>query len=402
MEVPLLRVLADMELEGINLDEGFLQSLSEDLEKDIKELEDFICREAGEVFNIGSPKQLGIILFEKLQLVKKPKKTKTGQYSTGEDVLSALATEHQIIKSVLDYRGLVKLKNTYIDALPTQVNKTTGRVHTDYMQTVAATGRLSSNNPNLQNIPIRTERGRQVRKAFIPRDENYIILAADYSQIELRIIAALSQEENMIKAFQKGEDIHSSTASNVFNVPLEEVTREQRSNAKTVNFGIVYGVSAFGLSNQTNLSRTESKELIDTYYTTYPQLRNYISEQIDFAREKGYVQTVLGRRRYLKDINSQNQVVRGAAERNAVNAPIQGSAADIIKIAMINIHRKLEEGNYRTKMLLQVHDELVFDAYKEEIGDIKQMIKTEMENAFKLDVPLEVEIGIGENWLVAH
>ncbi len=402
IEIPLVRVLADMELEGINLDEDFLQSLSADLEKDIQELEKNIYKEAGEEFNIGSPKQLGIMLFEKLELVKKPKKTKTGQYSTGEDVLAVLANEHEIVRCVLDYRGLVKLKNTYIDALPTQVEKTTGRVHTDYMQTVAATGRLSSNNPNLQNIPIRTERGRQVRKAFVPRDENYVLLAADYSQIELRIIAALSKEENMIKAFQSGEDIHASTAARVFNVALEEVTRTQRSNAKTVNFGIIYGVSAFGLSNQTDLSRGESKELIETYYATYPQLRQYMNEQIDFARENGYVQTVLGRRRYLKDINSQNQVVRGAAERNAVNAPIQGSAADIIKIAMINIHRKLKEGNYKTKMLLQVHDELVFDAHKDELEVMKKMIKTEMENAFKLDVPLDVELGVGENWLEAH
>ncbi len=402
MEIPLVKVLADMELEGIRLDEAFLQSLSAALEGDIKNLEETICKEAGEEFNIGSPKQLGIILFEKLQLVKKPKKTKTGQYSTGEDVLSVLASEHEIVRCVLDYRGLVKLKNTYIDALPTQVEKTTGRVHTDYMQTVAATGRLSSNNPNLQNIPIRTERGKEVRKAFVPRDENFVLLAADYSQIELRIIAALSKEENMMKAFKNGEDIHTSTAANVFNVPINEVTREQRSNAKTVNFGIVYGVSAFGLSNQTDLSRSESKELIDTYYATYPQLRNFIHEQVDFARENGYVQTVLGRRRYLKDINSQNQVVRGAAERNAVNAPIQGSAADIIKIAMINIHKRLKEGNFKTKMLLQVHDELVFDAHKEELETVKELIKTEMENAFKLEVPLEVELGIGENWLEAH
>jgi DNA polymerase-1 len=270
------------------------------------------------------------------------------------------------------------------------------------MQTVAATGRLSSNNPNLQNIPIRTERGRQVRKAFIPRNDEYTLLAADYSQIELRIIAALSEENTMIEAFKNGEDIHASTASKVFNVPIEEVTREQRSNAKTVNFGIIYGVSAFGLSNQTDLSRSESKDLIDTYYKTYPKLRNYISEQVDFAREHGYVQTVLGRRRYLKDINGSNAVVRGAAERNAVNAPIQGSAADIIKIAMINIHRKLTKGNYKSKMLLQVHDELVFDIYKPELETLKELIKTEMENAYQLAVPLDVELGMGENWLVAH
>ncbi|WNH14301.1 DNA polymerase I [Thalassobellus suaedae] len=402
IEIPLLRVLAAMEVEGINLDVAFLNSLSEDLNNDIKTLEAKIYETAGEEFNIASPKQLGIILFEKLKLVDKPKKTKTGQYATGEDILSYLAKEHDIIQNILDYRGLAKLKSTYVDALPTQVEEATGRVHTDYMQTVAATGRLSSNNPNLQNIPIRTERGRQVRKAFIPRNDDYILLAADYSQIELRIIAALSKEKTMIEAFKNGEDIHASTASKVFNVPLEDVTREQRSNAKTVNFGIIYGVSAFGLSNQTDLSRGEAKELIDTYYETYPKLRAYMNEQVDFARDYGYVQTVLGRRRYLKDIDSRNAVVRGAAERNAVNAPIQGSAADIIKIAMINIYNKLETGNYKTKMLLQVHDELVFDVYKPELETIKTLVKTEMENAFIMDVPLDVEVGIGADWLEAH
>lgn len=402
IEIPLLHVLADMELEGINLDKTFLNSLSEDLNSDIKNLESKIYKEAGQEFNIASPKQLGEILFNKLKLVDKPKKTKTGQYSTAEDVLSYLAKDHKIIQNVLDYRGLAKLKSTYVDALPEQIEESTGRVHTDYMQTVAATGRLSSNNPNLQNIPIRTERGRQVRKAFVPRDNDYTLLAADYSQIELRIIAALSEETTMIEAFKNGEDIHASTASKVFNVPLEEVTREQRSNAKTVNFGIIYGVSAFGLSNQTDLSRTEAKELIETYYKTYPKLRNYMGEQIDFARDNGYVQTVLGRRRYLKDINGSNAIVRGAAERNAVNAPIQGSAADIIKIAMINIHKKLTVGNYKTKMLLQVHDELVFDVYKPELDELKSMIKSEMENAYKLAVPLDVELGLGDNWLEAH
>ena len=402
IEIPLVKVLADMELEGINLDEEYLKSLSEALASDIKDLEAKIYEAAGEEFLISSPKQLGIILFEKMELSKKPKKTKTGQYSTSEDVLSVLADEHDIVRHVLDYRGLVKLQNTYVDALPNQVEKTTGRVHTDYVQTTAATGRLSSNNPNLQNIPIRTERGRQVRKAFVPRDENYVLLAADYSQIELRIIAALSNEENMIKAFRDGEDIHASTAAKVFNVPLEEVTREQRSNAKTVNFGIIYGVSAFGLSNQTSLSRSESKELIDTYYKTYPKLSSFIADQVEFAREHGYVSTVLGRRRYLKDINSRNQVVRGAAERNAVNAPIQGSAADIIKLAMINIHKKLKEENYKTKMLLQVHDELVFDAHKDELEKVQKMIKSEMENAYKLEVPLDVDLGTGQNWLEAH
>ncbi|MGF1556281.1 DNA polymerase I [Paucihalobacter sp.] len=402
IEIPLMSVLASMELEGIKLDSSFLGNLSEQLNADIERLEKEIYNHAGETFNIASPKQLGEILFDKLKLVDKPKKTKTGQYATGEDILSYLAKDHAIIRDILEYRGLSKLKSTYIDALPLQIEPTTGRVHTDYMQTVAATGRLSSNNPNLQNIPIRTDRGRQVRKAFVPRNEDYILLAADYSQIELRIIAALSKEENMIEAFKNGEDIHASTASKVFNVPLSEVTREQRGNAKTVNFGIIYGVSAFGLSNQTDLSRSESKDLIDTYYETYPKLRAYINSQIDFARDNGYVQTVLGRRRYLKDINSRNAVVRGAAERNAVNAPIQGSAADIIKIAMINIHKQLESENYQTKMLLQVHDELVFDVYKPELENIKKIVKNEMENAFKLDVPLTAELGEGNNWLEAH
>lgn len=401
IEIPLLRVLAAMELEGINLNVDFLNDLSGELEADITRLTSEIYEEAGEEFNIGSPKQLGEVLFDKMKLVDKPKKTKTGQYSTAEDVLSYLAKDHKIIQKILDYRGLSKLKSTYVDALPVQVG-TDHRVHTDYMQTVAATGRLSSNNPNLQNIPIRTERGREVRKAFIPRNENHTLLAADYSQIELRIIAALSEEETMIQAFQNGEDIHASTAAKVFNVPLDEVTREQRSNAKTVNFGIIYGVSAFGLSNQTDLSRSEAKELIDTYYKTYPKLRNYMSEQVDFARDNGYVKTVLDRRRYLKNINSANAIVRGAAERNAVNAPIQGSAADIIKIAMINIYEKLENSDYKTKMLLQVHDELVFDVPNEELDAVKTLIKTEMESAFKMNVPLDVEVGLGQNWLEAH
>ena len=286
--------------------------------------------------------------------------------------------------------------------MPNEINPKTNRIHTVYAQAVAATGRLSSNNPNLQNIPIRTERGREVRKAFVPRDENYVLLAADYSQIELRIIAALSEEETMMNAFKNGEDVHASTAARVFNVPLEEVTREQRSNAKTVNFGIIYGVSAFGLSNQTNLSRSEAKELIDTYYETYPKLKAYMAAQVDFAREHGYVETVLHRRRYLKDINSRNGMVRSGAERNAVNAPIQGSAADIIKLAMINIYRRFEAEGFKSKMLLQVHDELVFDAHKDELETIKPIIKHEMENAFTMSVPLDVEIGLGDNWLEAH
>jgi DNA polymerase-1 len=403
IEIPLVKVLADMEKEGIRLDTDFLKSLSHDLDNDIKKLETTIYEVAGEQFNLASPKQLGDILFDKLKIGgAKQKKTKTGQYATGEEVLSYLANEHQIVKDILDWRQLVKLKNTYVDALPNQVDPKTLRVHTDYMQTVAATGRLSSNNPNLQNIPIRTERGRQIRKAFVARDDNYTLISADYSQIELRVIAALSGEENMIKAFKNNEDIHKSTASKVFDVPLEEVTREQRSHAKTVNFGIIYGVSAFGLSNQTNLSRSESAALIEAYYKTYPRLKTYIQEQVEFARENGYVQTVLGRRRYLKDINSQNAIVRGGAERNAVNAPIQGSAADIIKIAMINIHNKLITENWKSKMLLQVHDELVFDVHNSELEKIQPMIKEEMENAFKLDVPLIVDLGMGKDWLEAH
>ena len=402
VELPLVSVLTAMEIEGINIDVPFLNQLSVALTDDINRLEKGIYEQAGEEFNIASPKQLGIVLFENIQLVAKPKKTKTGQYSTAEDVLSYLAKEHQIIRDIQEYRQYKKLQSTYVDALPNEVNSKTGRIHTQYMQAVAATGRLSSNNPNLQNIPIRTKRGQEVRKAFIPRDEQHVLLAADYSQIELRIIAALSEEETMMSAFKNGEDIHASTASKVFGVPLEEVTREQRSNAKTVNFGIIYGVSAFGLSNQTDLSRSEAKELIDTYYETYPKLKAYMSGQIDFAREYGYVETVLKRRRYLKDINSQNAMVRSGAERNAVNAPIQGSAADIIKLAMINIHQRFEKENFKSKMLLQVHDELVFDAHKDEIEIIRPIIKYEMENAFTMSVPLDVEVGLGDNWLEAH
>ena len=402
VELPLVSVLTAMEIEGININVDFLKDLSITLTEDINRLEKEIYEQAGEEFNIASPKQLGIVLFENMELVKKPKKTKTGQYSTAEDVLSYLAKDHQIIKDVLKYRQYKKLQSTYVDALPNEVNSKTGRIHTQYMQAVAATGRLSSNNPNLQNIPIRTKRGQEVRKSFIPRDENHVLLAADYSQIELRIIAALSKEENMINAFKNGEDIHASTAARVFDVPLDEVTREQRSNAKTVNFGIIYGVSAFGLSNQTDLTRGEAKELIDTYYETYPKLKAFMSAQVDFAREHGYVETILKRRRYLKDINSRNAMVRNGAERNAVNAPIQGSAADIIKLAMINIHKRFEEENFQSKMLLQVHDELVFDAHKEELEIIKPIIKFEMENAFKMTVPLDVEVGLGENWLEAH
>ncbi len=403
IEIPLIQVLADMEREGIRLDVTYLQSMSADMALEIQALEQKIYTSAGTSFNLASPKQLGDILFDKMKIGgQKQKKTKTGQYATGEEVLSYLAHEHEIVRDILEWRQLVKLQSTYVEALPHQVDAKTQRVHTDYMQTVASTGRLSSNNPNLQNIPIRTERGRQIRKAFVAKNEDYVLLSADYSQIELRIIAALSGEENMIKAFQNKEDIHRSTAAKVFQVALEEVTKEQRSNAKTVNFGIIYGVSAFGLSNQTSLSRSESAALIEAYYQTYPKLKSYMQNQVDFARENGYVETISGRRRYLKDINSANAVVRGGAERNAVNAPIQGSAADIIKIAMINIHRKLTTENWQSKMLLQVHDELVFDVHRSELEAIQKMIKHEMEQAFPMAVPLEVEMGFGENWLEAH
>ena len=402
VELPLVDVLTRMEANGIFLDTPFLHELSVQLQTDIDALEKGIYDQAGETFNLASPKQLGPILFDKLKLVDKPKKTKTGQYSTAEDVLSYLANDHPIIADILEWRSLQKLQSTYVTALPQEINPKTGRVHTVYNQAVAATGRLSSNNPNLQNIPIRTPRGQEVRKAFIAKDSDHVLLAADYSQIELRIIAALSKDPAMVAAFQAGQDIHTATAARVFGVEATEVTRAQRSQAKTVNFGIVYGVSAFGLSQQTNLNRTEAKELIDTYYSSYPKLRAYMSDQVDFAREHGYVTTVLGRRRYLKDINSQNAVVRGAAERNAVNAPIQGSAADIIKLAMIRLHQKIQDENWQAKMLLQVHDELVFEVPKSELDAFQQIVKKEMEAAFDLDVPLVVDLGVGQNWLEAH
>jgi len=402
IEMPLVHVLTQMELEGIKLDADFLKSLTGDLTQDILKLETEIYGLANAPFNLASPQQLGRILFEHLKIGGKPRKTKTGQYATGEEVLAELVKDHPIVKLILDWRQLVKLKNTYVDTLPETVNIKTGHIHTTFLQAVAATGRLSSNEPNLQNIPIRTERGRQVRKAFVVRNEDYILLDADYSQIELRIIAALSGEPNMIEAFRNGEDIHRSTASKVYKIPLEEVSKEQRSNAKTVNFGIIYGVSAFGLSQQTDLNRQEAKELIEAYYETYPTLKKYINEQIHLARERGFVETIVGRRRYLKNINSANQVVRGAEERNAINAPIQGSAADVIKIAMIHIQKLLEEGNYRSRMLLQVHDELVFDIYKPELEVLQPLIKSTMESAVQLVVPLEVEMGVGLNWLEAH
>lgn len=402
IEAPLIKVLADMEIEGIRMDEDVLSGLSVALTEDIKSLEKKIYGQAKTEFNLASPKQLGTVLFEELKLVDKPTKTKTGQYGTGEEILSKLAFKHPIVAEILEWRGLIKLKNTYVDSLPNEVNKKTGRIHTTYSQAVASTGRLSSNNPNLQNIPIRTERGKEIRKAFVPRNSDYLLLSADYSQIELRLIAELSGDEELKTAFLRGEDIHRSTASKVFNVPLELVSREQRSYAKTVNFGIIYGVSAFGLSQQTDLSQKESKELIDTYFRTYPGLKNYIQSQIDFARRTGYVETILGRRRYLKNINSANAVVRAGDERNAVNAPIQGSAADIIKIAMIRIHEQLEKEKLHSKMILQVHDELVFDVLKEEMDFVMPLVKQAMENAYPLSIPLIVDAGAGENWLEAH
>ena len=401
IEMPLMKVLAKMELAGISLDKECLKKESLELENDLKNLEKKIFEFSGEEFNLNSPKQLGEILFEKLKLDAKAKKTKTGQYSTSEEVLQKLESKHEIIKHILEYRTYQKLKSTYVDALPIQVNEKTGRIHTNFMQTVAATGRLSSVNPNLQNIPIRTLRGQQVRAAFIA-SEGKKIISADYSQIELRLIAEISGEKNMIEAFQKGEDIHASTAAKLFNIPLNAVTKLQRSQAKTVNFGIIYGVSSFGLSEQTGLSRTEAKQMIDAYFETYSRLKEYMNEQIMTARKNGYVETILGRKRYLKDINSANFVVKGHAERNAINAPIQGSAADIIKLAMINIDRELENQKMETKMLLQVHDELIFETPIDEIETAKILIKTQMETAYATQVPLLTEVGIADNWLDAH
>jgi len=402
IEMPLTKVLADMEAEGINLDINSLSKFSEELGIDIAKLHKNIIAEAGTEFNLDSPKQLGQILFEVLKVTDKPKKTKTGQYSTSEDVLSKLANDHKIIPNILDYRSLKKLKSTYVDALPALINPKTKKLHTTYMQTVAATGRLSSNNPNLQNIPIKTEKGREIRRTFIPRNKEFILLAADYSQIELRIIAALSEDENMQLAFVNKEDIHTATAAKVFGVKQNDVTREMRGKAKAVNFGIIYGQSAFGLSQNLNIPRGEAKEIIESYFIQYPKIRTYMDKTIEEAKKNGYVETILGRRRYLKDINSSNAIVRGHAERNAVNAPIQGSAADIIKIAMINIHTGMKEGAYKSKMLLQVHDELVFDAHNNETDRLTAFVKDKMENAVKLSVPLDVEIGIGKNWLQAH
>jgi len=404
VENPLVKVLTDMEFEGIRVDVDFLREYSIVLEADAKAAEAKVYEQAGVKFNLASPKQLGEVLFEKLKLDPKAKKTKTGQYATGEDVLAKLASQHEICNDILAYRELAKLKSTYVDALPLLIHPKTGRVHTSYAQAVAVTGRLSSNNPNLQNIPIRTDRGREIRKAFIPRDENHLLVSADYSQIELRIVAAISGDENMCEAFRTGKDIHTATAAKVFNVPETEVSKEMRYKAKSVNFGIIYGQGAFGLSENLGISRTEAKEIIDNYKKQFPRIQQYMDDTVAFAKTNGYVQTLMGRKRWLKDIGSANFTVRGFAERNAINSPIQGTAADMIKLAMISISKAIQKANLQSKMLLQVHDELVFDVPKSELETIKPIILNCMQNALVLpnEVPTDAELGFGNNWLEAH
>ncbi len=402
LETPLIPVLSEMEIEGVRIDKDALDSFSKKLAKEILKVEKEIYTLAGTEFNIGSPKQLGEILFNKLKIVDKPKKTKTKQFSTSEDVLSKLVNKHEIVGHILDYRSLAKLKSTYVDALPRLINDKSGRIHTSYNQTVAATGRLTSNNPNLQNIPIRTEQGREIRKAFVARDEEHVLLAADYSQIELRIIASISGDKAMIEDFKNGLDIHAATAARVFGVNLDDVDKEMRRQAKTVNFGIIYGISAYGLSERSNIPRSEAGEIIKQYFTQYPGIRKYMDETIEFAKKHQFVKTLMGRRRYIKDISSTNSVVRGYGERNAINAPIQGTAADMIKKAMIDIHNDIKSKKLKSKMILQVHDELVFDAYTSELDDLKKIVKDRLKNALKLSVPIEVDINTGKNWLEAH
>lgn len=402
MEMPLVTILANMEREGIAIDEPFLKDYSKKLGDQLLELEASIKDQAGMDFNVDSPKQLGEVLFDHMKLSAKAKKTKTGQYATSEDVLQGLSKTHPIIESILEYREFKKLKSTYVDPLPTLKDAVDGRIHTQFMQTVTATGRLSSNNPNLQNIPIRTTAGKEIRKSFVARDENHVLLAADYSQIELRIIAALSEDPNMVEAFKSGADIHAATAAKVYGIEISEVTREQRSAAKAVNFGIIYGQSAFGLSQNLGISRTEAKQIIDSYFEQYSTIKTYMDGAIAQARENGYVETIYKRRRYLPDINSSNAVVRGFAERNAINAPIQGSAADVIKLAMKAVDKAMKEANVKSKLLLQVHDELVFDVHNSEIEQMKALIKNAMESAISLNVPMLAEIEIGKNWLEAH
>ena len=402
VELPLIEALAGMEREGINVDVAGLNEFSAQLQDDITKVDAEIQALAGTKFNISSPKQVGEILFDYLKIIEKPKKTKTGQYATGEDILSKLEGKHPIVAKILDYRELVKLKSTYVDTLPLLVNPKTNRIHTNFNQVVAVTGRLSSDNPNLQNIPIRTERGRQIRKAFIPRNDDYVLLSADYSQIELRVVASISGDPNMCEAFNLGKDIHTATAAKVYGIEESEVTKEMRYKAKSVNFGIIYGQGAFGLAENLNIPRAEAKQLIDNYFAQYGSIKTYMDNEINFAKEHGYVQTLLGRKRWLKDINSNNATVRSFAERNAINAPIQGTAADMIKVAMINIHNELKGMNIKSKMILQVHDELVFDVYKPELDLIKPIIEKHMKHALPLNVPVEVGIGVGANLLEAH
>ena len=404
VEAPLVPVLADMEFEGVRVDMNFLKVYSGELEAEALVCEKNVYEQAGVRFNLSSPKQLGEVLFDKLKLDPKAKKTKGGQYATGEDILLKLAHENPIVENILNYRELTKLRSTYVDALPQMVNPRTGRVHTSYGQAIAVTGRLSSNNPNLQNIPVRTERGREIRKAFVPRDSDHLIISADYSQIELRIVAAISGDPAMCEAFRSRKDIHTATAARVFNVPEEEVTKEMRYRAKSVNFGIIYGQSAFGLSQNLGISRTEAKDIIDNYKSQFSQIQQYMDDTIQFCKKHGYVETLMGRKRWLKDINSSNFTVRGFAERNAINSPIQGTAADMIKLAMIRIHRIFQQHNFKSRMIMQVHDELVFDAHKSEVETIKPLIIESMQQALLLpnNVPADAEIGVGENWLEAH
>lgn len=402
VEMPLVPVLASMERRGVRIDETALNAMSAQLQTDIQLVEQEILALAGTTFNISSPKQLGEVLFDVLGIDPQAKKTKTGQYATSEDVLSKLAHKHPIIDKILDFRELQKLKSTYVDALPGMVNPATGMVHTSYNQAVAATGRLSSNNPNLQNIPIRTKRGREIRRAFLPSAPGRVLLSADYSQVELRIIASLSGDQAMVDAFLQGADIHAATAAKVFGVSPEAVTAEMRRKAKMVNFGIIYGISAFGLSERLNIPRKEAKEIIDNYFTQFSRLKAYMDDCIKQARDKGYVETILGRRRYLRDIHSANAVVRGFAERNAINAPIQGSAADVIKMAMIHIHKAMMADKLQSSMIMQVHDELVFDVVQDELSAVQSLVRFHMEHAVEMAVPLVVEMGVGSNWLDAH
>ena len=404
VENPLMPVLVDMEFEGVKVDVDFLNEYSKVLEVEAKESEEKVYAAAGVRFNLASPKQLGEVLFEVMKLDDKAKKTKTGQYATGEDVLQKMAAKHKIVDDILNFRELTKLKSTYVDAIPELINPRTGRIHTSYAQAVAVTGRLSSTNPNLQNIPVRTDRGKEIRKAFIPRDPSRILVSADYSQIELRVVAAISGDPNMCEAFKLGKDIHTATAAKVYGVDEADVTKEMRYKAKSVNFGIIYGQGAFGLAENLGISRTEAKEIIDNYKKEFPNIQKYMDQQINHAKELGYVETLMGRKRWLRDINSSNFTVRGFAERNAINSPIQGSAADMIKLAMIKIHHAMKEKTWESKMILQVHDELIFDATEKELPALKELILSCMTSAMELPngVPVEAELGVGKNWLLAH